>query len=164
MTINHASVPAADTRHHYRNRVYFNNKTTRHTIMATFESNDNVSDIESNDNVSDIEDDEECVLFNEPYMYEPEYTDEELIEMDAKRSEREKKSVETAAPGDAIENRDRTSGDWWCQCRKCIQMPTEDECFCCREWDLVTNADGRRVFLLQGVGLSYTIVSLSTMH
>jgi len=80
---------------------------------------------------------EECVLFNEPYMYEPEYTDEELIEMDAKRSEREKKSVETAAPGDAIENRDRTSGDWWCQCRKCIQMPTEDECFCCREWDLV---------------------------
>jgi len=37
-------------------------------------------------------------MFNEPY--EPKYTDEELIEMDAKRAERERMSMETAASGD----------------------------------------------------------------
>lgn len=97
--------------------------------MATSESHD--------DKVSDFEEDEddECVI-NEPYRFEPEYTDEELIEMD-KRAERETMSVETVAGSAAIENRDRTSGDCWCQCRKCMLMPTEDECFCCREWDLV---------------------------
>jgi len=150
MTINHASVPAADTRHHYRNRVYFNNKTTRHTIMATFESNDNVSD---------IEEDEECVLFNEPYMYEPVYTDEELIEMDAKRSEREKKSVETTAPGDAVENWDRTTGDWWCQCRKCIQIYT-----LYRQLHYCVTLHNALNCNVISTNVSYTIVSLSTMH
>ena len=87
---------------------------------------------------SAFEDDyEEFVVSNEPYMYEPEYTDEELREMDAQRAERERASLETVPAGAAVENRDRTTGDWWCQCRKCIQMPTGDECFCCREWDLV---------------------------
>ena len=81
----------------------------------------------------DFEDDEELLGSNEPYLYEPEYTDEELREMDA---ERERASVETAPTGAAVENRDRTSGDWWCQCRECIKMQT-DKCFCCREWDLV---------------------------
>ena len=66
----------------------------------------------------DFEDDEELLGSNEPYLYEPEYTDEELREMDA---ERERASVETAPTGAAVENRDRTSVDWWCQCRECRQ-------------------------------------------
>ena len=55
--------------------------------MATFESHANVSDFEDDE-------DEEFVLPNEPYLYEPEYTDEELREMDAQRAERERESVE----------------------------------------------------------------------
>ncbi|KAK0156600.1 hypothetical protein N1851_000032 [Merluccius polli] len=93
--------------------------------MATFEGDTDA-----------FEDDEEFVVSSEPYLYEPEYTDEELIEMDAQRAERERAAA--AAPaGAAAENRERTSGDWWCQCQKCVQMLTFDECFCCREWDLV---------------------------
>ncbi|KAK0152708.1 hypothetical protein N1851_005751 [Merluccius polli] len=79
--------------------------------MATFEDTDA------------FEDDEEFVVSSEPHLYEPEYTDEELIEMDAQRAERERAAA--AAPaGAAAENRERTSGDWWCQCRNV-------------EWDLV---------------------------
>ena len=40
--------------------------------MATFERHTDVSDFE--------DDDEELVVSNEPYLYEPEYTDEELRE------------------------------------------------------------------------------------
>ena len=82
--------------------------------MATFErQHSNVSDFE------DFEDDEELLGSNK--LYELEYADEELREMEAQRAERERASVDTAPTGAAVENRDRTSGDWWCQCRECIQ-------------------------------------------
>ena len=45
--------------------------------MATFEGDTNVPAFE------DV--DEEFVVSSEPYLYEPEYTDEELIEMDAQK-------------------------------------------------------------------------------
>ena len=46
--------------------------------MATFEGDTDVPAFE------DV--DEEFVVSSEPYLYEPEYTDEELIEMDAQRA------------------------------------------------------------------------------
>ena len=52
--------------------------------MATFEWHTNVSDFEDN---------EEFVVSNKPYLYESEYTDEELREMDAQRAEKERVSV-----------------------------------------------------------------------
>lgn len=81
-----------------------------------------------------IDDDEQLFFSTNPYLYEPEYTDEELSEMDAQRAERERATQEAAA---AVENRDRISGDWWCQCGSCSPMQTEEECYCCKEWDLV---------------------------
>lgn len=84
------------------------------------------------------EDDEEFSLSGEPYLDEPEYTDEELKEMDAQRAKSASvEETDQPPPVAAAENRERTSGDWWCHCRKCVQMPTDNECFCCREWDLV---------------------------
>ena len=71
--------------------------------------------------------DEELVVSNKLYLYEPEYTDEELREMDAQRADRERASVETAPTGAAVENRERASGDWWCQCRKSQKMATDEE-------------------------------------
>ncbi|CAL8397646.1 unnamed protein product [Boreogadus saida] len=53
------------------------------------------------------------------YLFEPEYTQEELREMEAAE----------AVP--------RITGNWWCACGKCRQMPTEVESRCCTEWDLV---------------------------
>lgn len=45
-----------------------------------------------------FDDEEEQLHFsNEPYMYEPEYTDEELREMDLQRVERESASAQAAA-------------------------------------------------------------------
>ena len=84
--------------------------------------------------------DEEFVVSSEPYLYEPEYTDEELIKMDAQRVERESSC---SSP-----------------CWSCSREPGENI------WRLVvpvpkmcTNADIRQMFLLQGVGLGQPICS-----
>lgn len=66
-----------------------------------------------------------------PYLYEPEYTEEELRERD-EREARERQLAEEA------QTQPRTSRNWWCTCRRCKIMPTEEECLCCREWDLLT--------------------------
>ncbi len=81
--------------------------------------------------------DEAFAFEGHPCLFEPEYTDEELREMDLQRAERERASVAAAAPEAAAESRDRRTGDWWCRCGNCKAMETEEECFCCREWDLV---------------------------
>ena len=65
------------------------------------------------------------------YRFEPEYTQEELREMEARATEAPE------APAEAVP---RFTGNWWCACGKCRQMPTEHESRCCTEWDLVVTA------------------------
>lgn len=90
---------------------------------------------------SDDDDDEPFAYGARPYLYEPEYTEEELRERD-EREARERQLAEDAAA--AIANTDlnsatqpRTSRNWWCTCQRCKLMPAEEECLCCREWDLL---------------------------
>lgn len=33
--------------------------------------------------------------------------------------------------------KERVTDKWWCTCQKCEVMPTEVECYCCHEWDLI---------------------------
>ena len=71
------------------------------------------------------------------YRFEPEYTDTELQEMDEQRA-RDATAAEQAQPAEvAAEDRPRISGDFLCSCKRCKQMPTEDESLCCREWDML---------------------------
>lgn len=77
-----------------------------------------------------IDDDDWFVADPQPYLFEPEYTEEELAAMDREREERE------AEPTGAGE-RARTNSNWWCTCDCCEQMPTETESLCCSEWDQV---------------------------
>lgn len=69
------------------------------------------------------------------YRFGPEYTEEELrqmeMEMEARATEAPK------APAEAVR---RITGSWWCACGECRQMPTEEESVCCTEWDLVVTA------------------------
>ena len=54
-------------------------------------------------------------------------------------------SVQTKSCGSSVKGlreRDaatqpRTSGNWWCTCGHCEAMATQQECLCCREWDLL---------------------------
>lgn len=73
-----------------------------------------------------------------PYLFEPEYTDEELAEMDRRRAaeEEEAAAAAAAAPANAPI---RCEGDWWCGCGRCQPMATEDECLCCCESDVFRN-------------------------
>ena len=79
---------------------------------------------------------EDDFTFAEPmgYLYEPEYTDDELRQMDSERAERERRAREDATA--AATQRPRENDTWWCSCDGCGPMPTERESYCYREWDL----------------------------
>jgi len=57
--------------------------------------------------------------------FEPEYTDEELLErrMQTQREEQLAREQQTAA-------RPQIDASWWCCCGRCLPMPTEEECLC----------------------------------
>ena len=65
-----------------------------------------------------------------PCRFEPECTEEELANH-ARESQVRDDEVEEPQPAP------RTGQDWWCGCGKCTPMPTEKECLCCQEWDLL---------------------------
>ena len=93
--------------------------------------------------MSDYDTDDEDIPFStEPkgYLYEPEYKDAELRQMELERAERERRDREVAQAEvgpTAVAVRDRVTDKWWCTCSKCQIMPTEVECYCCHEWELV---------------------------
>jgi hypothetical protein len=92
------------------------------------------------DDYNDYEDEEFDFDFDVTgYRFEPEYTDTELQEMDDKRAreEREAEVAQVMLSEVAAEARPRISGDFWCSCKRCKQMPREEESLCCREWDLL---------------------------
>ncbi|KAM4530080.1 uncharacterized protein PAE49_022740 [Odontesthes bonariensis] len=69
------------------------------------------------------------------YRFEPEYTEEELRQMDLEMQARG-----TEGPEAVTTEVSRVSGSWWCTCGKCKQMPTEQESRCCKEWDLLVTS------------------------
>lgn len=71
------------------------------------------------------------------YIYEPEYTDAEIRQMELERVERETRRSHVAPGATAGAVKDRMTDKWWCTCQKCEVMPTEVECYCCHEWDLI---------------------------
>lgn len=64
-----------------------------------------------------------------PYLFEPEYTEEELRAM-----EEQEQATSTSQDADV---RERAHTNWWCKCGVCEPMPTETESLCCLEWDKV---------------------------
>ena len=59
------------------------------------------------------------------YNFEPEYSQEEM-------TSRSQHSITEASSADGV----RTSEEW-CSCGNCQQMPTSEECVCCKEADFV---------------------------
>ncbi|KAK0143571.1 hypothetical protein N1851_018310 [Merluccius polli] len=93
--------------------------------------------------MSDYDSDNEDINYTavpRGYLYEPEYTDAEIRQMELERAEREERAREEAqdeAGATAGVARDRVTDKWWCTCSKCQLMPTEVESYCCHEWDLI---------------------------
>lgn len=81
-------------------------------------------------------DDEDVYLFPdidpEPYLYEPEFTPEEV---EQRRKEREEREKQRGQAGQSVQS--RCDSNWWCLCGGCQPMPTEMKSFCCLEWDMV---------------------------
>lgn len=71
------------------------------------------------------------------YRFEPEYTVEELRQMEMEMEARAMEAPQTNVTAETVS---RITGTWWCACGKCRQMPTEVESMCCKEWDLLVSA------------------------
>lgn len=65
-----------------------------------------------------------------PYLFEPEFTEEELRALDRGRED-------VATSQGESDERTRANTNWWCDCGVCQPMPTEMECLCCAEWDKI---------------------------
>ncbi|CAL9690980.1 unnamed protein product [Knipowitschia caucasica] len=96
--------------------------------------------------MADFVDEEEWFTADpEAYLFEPEYTEEELAQMDHEREQRQER-LQT----EAIEERTRANSNWWCKCDCCEKMPNEIESLCCSEWDQVLpSATGAIVHLAE---------------
>uniref|UniRef100_A0A673I3R6 P2X purinoreceptor 7 intracellular domain-containing protein n=1 Tax=Sinocyclocheilus rhinocerous TaxID=307959 RepID=A0A673I3R6_9TELE len=70
---------------------------------------------------------DEMEFFALPYLFEPEYTEEEIRQME-----------ETAAATQTSQasGRRRSNETWWCTCGKCQPLPTEEESQCCHDWTI----------------------------
>ena len=103
----------------------------RDVVEILKEQKNSTSD--SSNNESNNEGEEDIAFTAQPmgYLYEPEYTDEDLRQMDIERAERERRAREA---GPTV--RERENVTWWCSCTECAPMPKEVESHCCREWDL----------------------------
>ena len=73
---------------------------------------------------SDFEDlDDDFEYDGRPYRFEPEYTDEELLERRLRRQREEQLIREQQQPA----ARRRIDGNWWCSCGQCSTMPTDNQ-------------------------------------
>lgn len=69
-----------------------------------------------------------------PYLLEPEYTEEEIRQMDENAA---------ATHTSQASGRRRSNETWWCTCGKCQPLPTEKESQCCHDWTI----SNLRIFL-----------------
>uniref|UniRef100_A0A672QI08 P2X purinoreceptor 7 intracellular domain-containing protein n=1 Tax=Sinocyclocheilus grahami TaxID=75366 RepID=A0A672QI08_SINGR len=70
---------------------------------------------------------DEMEFFALPYLFEPEYTEKEIRQME-----------ETAAATQTSQasGRRRSNETWWCTCGKCQPLPTEEESQCFHDWTI----------------------------
>ncbi|XP_052387742.1 P2X purinoceptor 7 [Carassius gibelio] len=66
-------------------------------------------------------------IFALPYLFEPEYTEEEIRQMDENAA---------ATHTSQASGRRRSNETWWCTCGKCQPLPTEEESQCCHDWTI----------------------------
>ena len=64
-----------------------------------------------------------------PYQFEPEYSSSE--EQPQSAAEEEEGEEEDSVSNEGNEN--RRSNTSWCSCERCVSMPSEKECVCCKE-------------------------------
>lgn len=64
-------------------------------------------------------------FYSKQYLFEPKFTEEESVQLDADRTRREAASAEPVTK--------LVSGD----CGAGQPMATDDECLCCTEWNLL---------------------------
>ena len=98
----------------------------------------------------DQSEDEELDYDNEPNLYregscfppclfEPEYSDLEMVNRLAERDRRRDAEKAAAARGEEEDPallipRDRTESTFWCSCGQCKVMEQTRDCVCCNEW------------------------------
>uniref|UniRef100_A0A8C1B467 P2X purinoreceptor 7 intracellular domain-containing protein n=1 Tax=Cyprinus carpio carpio TaxID=630221 RepID=A0A8C1B467_CYPCA len=70
---------------------------------------------------------DEMEFFALPYLFEPEYTEEEIRQMDENAA---------ATHTSQASGRRRSNETWWCTCGKCQPLPTEEESQCCHDWTI----------------------------
>jgi hypothetical protein len=93
------------------------------------------------------------------YQLEPEYTEEELRQMEEAAS----------AQRGEIENNPRQNDTNWCSCSKCISLPLPSECLCCHAFsffdgqlessDCITDNTNFRTVCLNPVVLETSYIS-----
>ena len=73
-----------------------------------------------------------------PYMFEPEYTNEELLEIEQQALLLEQQQQQQANDDGETRRRHLLDPVDWCKCqgKKCCKMTTDDECLCCSEFYL----------------------------
>ena len=76
-----------------------------------------------------------------PYLFELEYTDEELLHREERMREW---GGQQAEEGELAAAKTQSSGNWWCSCGCCNRLPTQGECLYCQEWDLLMSEIGGR--------------------
>jgi hypothetical protein len=82
----------------------------------------------------------------EGYLYEPEKADYPNINQSGSDSE-----LSSDTDGETVHNfrdgRTKMSAETWCQCGQCVKQKTDDECYCCKEHELITEKmDGIECF------------------
>jgi len=63
----------------------------------------------------------------EPFQFEPSYPPGE------------EPDCELEPPEESPEQSERLNNTEWCTCAECVASPTENECFCCQELDLLND-------------------------
>lgn len=63
---------------------------------------------------TDSDDDLPFPLLTRGYLYEPEYTEEELLQRETEREERERRETAMESAGQDDEERERVQSTWWC--------------------------------------------------
>lgn len=74
------------------------------------------------------------LIMTSPYLFEPEYEHDEADNSD--------NFFENNTRGLNVNFENRNGTCNWCQCEKCVAMPTDHESICCQEYENLKNLIG----------------------